>query len=452
MKNILQNEYLNLESKIRLKFVNLVKKVVMRMKNILCGLFTVICLLGFSGDYVLASDEYTDVPKNYWAKESINKLTSNGVIEGYIDKTFKPNEPVKVNEFVKMIILAGDYEIIPSGINVWPDFYIATALENKLVLENEYTNYNIPITRKDVVKIVSRFVDLSEVKASKKEFKDEKNNIVLQKLITLKIINGYEDKTFRGDNVVTRAEAITIIDRAIQNRRKINADKKIDITQRTDLSNYGSSNNSGKYKDTRYEIADESLIIYDKGKYANLWEYKVSKEIIDIKKVNKIIGKLVSEDSYLGVFYSPSKYLANQLIVAYGEDENKINLGGSSFELIYYEDSFYELARISMEEKFSNKCYMRIELKKMWRDYSDFLNGKYVDEYNKRKLSEVLNIEFGSNIGDKILNYVTKKYEMYMESDSKEINQSDVKVFGKYKVNFYQKEHEFPKFYISLNK
>ncbi len=420
-------------------------------KIILLSLFFITYILCFSTNCIFASVEYIDVSNNHWARASISKLTDDGVVLGYEDKTFKPSESVKVNEFIKMIILAGNYELVPSGVNVWPDFYIATALENNLILPDEYIDYNVPITRKNVVDIVSRFIDLSEVKASKKEFKDESNNIALQKLITLKIINGYEDKTFRGDNIVTRAEAVTIIDRAVENRRKINANKKIDITQRTDLSNYGSAGvGKGKYKETRYEIADDSLIIYDKGKYSNLWGYKIADEIIDVKKVNKIIGKLVSEDAYVGVFYSSSEYLINQLIIAYGEDENKISLGGSSFEFTYYEDEFYELARISTEEKFSNECYMKIELKKMWRDYSDFLKGKYVDEYNKKKLEEALDIEFGSSAGDKILNYIIKKYEAYMKSDSKEINQNEIKVFGKYRINFYQKEFEFPEFYISI--
>ena len=41
-----------------------------------------------------------------------------------------------------------------------------------------------------------------------------------------------------------------------------------------------------------------------------------------------------------------------------------------------------------MDETFSEECYMKIEIGKMWRDYSEFLQSRYVDKYKKEKLKE----------------------------------------------------------------
>lgn len=37
---------------------------------------------------------YTDVPNDYWAADSIKSSTRDGFLEGYPDQTYKPNEPV----------------------------------------------------------------------------------------------------------------------------------------------------------------------------------------------------------------------------------------------------------------------------------------------------------------------------------------------------------------------
>ena len=83
----------------------------------------------------------------------------------------------------------------------------------------------------------------------------------------------------------------------------------------------------------------------------------------------------------------------------------------------------------------------------MWDDYEDYKNGVFVDEYKKQKLKEALKIEFGSN-SKNILEYMLEKninYVMNVERNQKHVEQ---KKFGKYTINFYQKENCVPQFYI----
>lgn len=49
----------------------------------------------FPGIITETKSNFKDVPEDFWAKEEIEFLSSKGVIKGYHDGTFKPNEPVK---------------------------------------------------------------------------------------------------------------------------------------------------------------------------------------------------------------------------------------------------------------------------------------------------------------------------------------------------------------------
>ena len=46
---------------------------------------------------------FIDVAPNYWAKSYIEALASKGVIAGFPDGTFKPNEPVTRAQFAAII-------------------------------------------------------------------------------------------------------------------------------------------------------------------------------------------------------------------------------------------------------------------------------------------------------------------------------------------------------------
>lgn len=55
----------------------------------------------FAKDY---PQKFYDVPKEYWAFEQIAKPVNRGVIAGYEDSSFKPDNTVTRAEWAKMII------------------------------------------------------------------------------------------------------------------------------------------------------------------------------------------------------------------------------------------------------------------------------------------------------------------------------------------------------------
>lgn len=58
---------------------------------------------------VSSISNFADLPSDYWAESEIMLLTNNGVINGYPDGTFRPENPVTRAEFAKMILLTLGY-------------------------------------------------------------------------------------------------------------------------------------------------------------------------------------------------------------------------------------------------------------------------------------------------------------------------------------------------------
>ena len=91
---------------------------------------------------------------------------------------------------------------------------------------------------------------------------------------------------------------------------------------------------------------------------------------------------------------------------------------------------------------------MKIEILKLWSDYSEYQKGNYLDEYKKQKLLNALKIEFGAD-ADKILKYMIQKNELFASNEKRDEEHCEQRTFGKYKIDFYQKEYGVPQFYIS---
>lgn len=70
-----------------------------------------LCLLtglfgqALAADVRAAGAVFTDI-KGHWAKPAIEEMVRQGILDGYPDGSFRPGEPVKVDQFVKMLILS----------------------------------------------------------------------------------------------------------------------------------------------------------------------------------------------------------------------------------------------------------------------------------------------------------------------------------------------------------
>lgn len=115
---------------------------------------------------------FKDIDKNEWYAKEVGYLESYGIIKGYEDNTFRPDDKVTRAELVTMAVRF--YDI---------------ANEVKLDSTSAATKY------KDVAKSYWAVKEISFAK-------------------DIGWLNGYADGTFKGDNNITRAEAVTVVNRA----------------------------------------------------------------------------------------------------------------------------------------------------------------------------------------------------------------------------------------------
>lgn len=408
-------------------------------KIFILSLIVVVLSVNFS---FASGSDFVDI-QNHWAKENINRMVVNSKINGYPDGTFKPNNEVTTLEFMKILFSTLDIELVEEGLKKWPEHYIATAKKYNLP-----DNYNEKLSRYDAVEIIGKLIDLKGVTASSNKFKDldgkYKNNVL--KLTKLKIINGYEDKTFRGKNTITRAEAVTIALRTADAHKSIIANKKFKIT--SDISNIGFEvKDKGAIDKIRYEIKNSKLIFRDEGRFSYLTDYSIDEKYITNKNLIKILEELVSENTYTAVYYVPSKYIINQIIIRYGENDDYISRGLDYFSFTYYEDKLYDLNRISLKDKFSHECYLKIDVKKLWNELYQFKNGNLVDDGVKARFLNALEIEFG-NDAEKILVYILEKYTNYMNKKYDGEVIVEQRQINNYIINFYKTDATSLEFYF----
>lgn len=153
----------------------------------------------------------------HWAERALNKAVKDGLIVGS-DKGLEPDRNVTKAELITMMMRANG---IQNNQSAGPQWYSAAA--NK-ALELGWTGYlgdiEYDINRAASAGIIANAMDLSNVALDGKTFTDDAqiNETgylgAVRGCVSLGIITGYPDGSFRPLNTITRAEAVVIIQRA----------------------------------------------------------------------------------------------------------------------------------------------------------------------------------------------------------------------------------------------
>lgn len=148
-------------------------------------------------------------------------------ISGYPDGTFAPGKGLKREEAVLMVISALEIDYTASGkssykdvsVNRWSSGSIEKATELGYI--NGYDGEFKPgrkITRAELAAILVKIFDTNEEDIQGISFSDVSENswycTAVKKAASMGIITGYNDGTFKPKEAVTRAEAVTMINRA----------------------------------------------------------------------------------------------------------------------------------------------------------------------------------------------------------------------------------------------
>lgn len=178
---------------------------------------------------VFASPKVSDISR-HWAKESIENLITKGIIAGYPDGTFKPNNNVSRAEAIKLLVLAATgRDLSTSNDDHWATNYINDAIDRGYVLKSEFDDYNKAMSRVELARIIVRALEEKypdNISDYSKQLKDYSNINNSDKDYVLKayvkgIITGYPDGTFIPSNNVTRAEAATMLVRFLEPEKRV---------------------------------------------------------------------------------------------------------------------------------------------------------------------------------------------------------------------------------------
>lgn len=173
---------------------------------------------------VSAAKDFSDLPSSHWAYSYVQRLVTDGTINGYADGTFLPNKQVTRAEFVKMIgktttRFNADFVDVPA--THWAYDYI---MYSNMDVETQKFNPDVAITRNDVVKLLWKRAGspAGNVVPSIISNQSDKGDAVAW-AYTYGIMEGDDGVSLRLSDGLTRAEAAALICRSRD--VKANSDK-----------------------------------------------------------------------------------------------------------------------------------------------------------------------------------------------------------------------------------
>lgn len=164
----------------------------------------------------------------HWALNSINELVAQGCISGYPDGSFRPDSTITRAEFATVLVKTFEFEhnsgkTFADTAAHWAKDYIATAAANGLV--NGYTDDAFGpddlITREQMAVMIVKAAKLAP-SAEKAQFADSSGisgwaGEAIATATKNGLMRGYSDNTVRPGGNATRAEAVTVIINALNN-------------------------------------------------------------------------------------------------------------------------------------------------------------------------------------------------------------------------------------------
>ena len=180
------------------------------------------------GTKALPVQRYPDVPVDFWAYEDIEFLSELGILNGFPDGHFEPHRTLTRAEGAKIIAMALDLKLEGEKANYtdvsdsyWAKEYI-DALTKKGIMIGYTDNSFRPGKQMTRAELALTLYRAFEIEATDEEvsFSDLADTHwaaeAIKALASKGIITGYLDGLFKPDNAITRAEASTMLAKALK--------------------------------------------------------------------------------------------------------------------------------------------------------------------------------------------------------------------------------------------
>lgn len=262
--------------------------------------------------------------QGHWAESTINRLVDQGILDGYPDGTFRPNEPVSVDQFLKILLLSftekhqngerswketfvsslstanqsilrqdyRNFSFAPSTIGYWAKPYIDVASDLHLLNPSGYTDFKQKLNREQVAELL--YYSLKETEFLEDEDYSRKLAVNIgdlrsandrqQKFIAEAyakgIMEGYPNGYFGVGVTVTRAESLTIVERLTDKSKRIEqaglaselysfvvptkdgSYKRLLFPNKAMKQAYAVMEQAGKLRGTNYDLEETALRLF----------------------------------------------------------------------------------------------------------------------------------------------------------------------------------------------
>ena len=160
---------------------------------------------------------------NHWGETAIKKMVDLGVVSGYPDGSFRPDNSVSRAEYIKL--LCELFDIAPAAASSFSDVksddwyapYVKAAAAAKIIQGDESGNFNpnAPVARQDAAVILGRLLKLTELSIDGK-FTDGKDiasyaSGYVAAMADAGLINGIGDGSYAPLSDTTRAQVVTML-------------------------------------------------------------------------------------------------------------------------------------------------------------------------------------------------------------------------------------------------
>ncbi|MFH5184461.1 S-layer homology domain-containing protein [Paenibacillus sp. TAB 01] len=260
----------------------------------------------------------------HWAENTITRLVDDGILDGFPDGTFRPDESVTADQFIKMLLTSYSQQY-PNGERKWTNEFVQSlSALNQSILSQDYRTFNFKPNpngywAKPFIDIASdlQFISKSQFPDFKAKLKREQVAEIIyytaketeyledeeysrkaasgigdlqsanpreQKFIaeafTKGIMEGYPNGYFGVGRDVTRAESLAILDRIVHKEKRIQTSgsgqpalekivptrdggyKKIIFPDTKMLLAYDVLQDAAKRRGTNYDLEETTLRLY----------------------------------------------------------------------------------------------------------------------------------------------------------------------------------------------
>ncbi|MCK9478614.1 MAG: S-layer homology domain-containing protein [Firmicutes bacterium] len=139
---------------------------------------------------------FDDVPATHWASGSIAFANNLGIVNGYGDGTFGPDDFVTYEQAVKICVSAIGYSFVAEEKGGYPSGYLVVAAENQMLKGMSIKNNQNNATRIDIVNLLGNTMNVGIMEAvlgaKDAQYKINQEKTLLSELMR---IRGYEKKS-----------------------------------------------------------------------------------------------------------------------------------------------------------------------------------------------------------------------------------------------------------------